>query len=852
MIGRRLGQYEVVAKLGEGGMGQVYRARDPRLGRDVAIKTSKEQFSARFEREARLIASLNHPNICTLHDVGPDYLVMELVEGESPRGPLPLATVVAYARQIAAALDAAHDRGIVHRDLKPANIKVTPQGLVKVLDFGLAKVVDAAGGSGDDGTTHAAETGIGSVVGTPAYMSPEQAAGRAVDKRTDIWAFGAILYELLTGARPFRGESATETIAAILQATPDLSRVPPPARPLLRRCLEKDPARRLRDIGDAMALLDDAPLVEPVRPARTRWLWPALAVVFAALAGLTWWAPWRHATPPITAKFQVVPPEGHTLWAYVVLSPDGRRLVFTAQGPDGRVRLWLRDLDALTMRPLTEITTADAYGSPFWSPDSRYIAYGDGNTLKRIDAAGAEPPVVITQMTGVLVGPGTWSRSGTILFTDRNVFLNGSKPDTSVWRVSASGGDAIPVVAAKGHTYALPWFLPDDRHFLYVEADADWFYVHVGSLDAAPDRQAPERIMRTGAQPIFVPSADSGRGWLVFMQQDTLVAQAFDPDRFTLSGDAIPLAARVAIRPTPGYGSFSMSSSGVLAYRQSGGVQLAWFDRQGHELNRVADPDFFGPIRISPDGHRGAIDNKRQIWLIDFDRGSPTRFTLDGDPSELPFWSASGTQIVFRSLRAKKFGFYVRAADGSGAERRICESEKERWIDDWSPDGRFILFNEYSPKGDVDLGMVPIEGGPPIPLLQTSFDEEYAQLSPNGHLLAYDSNSSQTGHFEVYVRTFSVKAGRPELGPEQIVSTGGGRRPLWRGGQLLFLSAGGALMSAAVQETPLHASAPVLLSQLPQLMHARFFDVDPTGQRVLLPAPAENPNTITVVTNWRK
>ena len=644
----------------------------------------------------------------------------------------------------------------------------------------------------------------------------------------------------------------TETIAAILQATPDLSRVPAQARPLLRRCLEKDPARRLRDIGDAMALVDDAPQVEPARPARTRWLWPALAVVFAALAGVTWWAPWRHASPPITAKFQVVPPQGHTLWFYVALSPDGRRLVFTVQGPDGRVRLWLRDLDALTTRPLegAEITTPGAFGSPFWSPDSRYIAFSDGDTLKRIDAAGAEPPVVITQKAGITIGPGTWSRSGTILFTDRNVFGIGSNPDAAVWRVSASGGDAMPIVAVKGRTFGLPWFLPDDRHFLYVELVPNAFDVYVGSLDAAPDRQASERLMRSGSQPIYVPLVDTGRGWLLFMQQDTLVAQAFDPDRLALSGDTIPLAAHVALRPTPGYGSFSMSSNGVLAYRQTGGVQLTWFDRQGRVLNRVADPDFFGALRISPDGRRGAIDNKKQIWLIDFERSTPTRFTLGSDPSELPFWSADGKQIVFRSLREKKFGFYVRASDGSGSERLISESEKERWIDDWSPDGRFILFNEYSPKGDVDLGMVPVEGGAPIPLLQTSFDEGFAQLSPNGHLLAYESG--QTGHIEVYVRTFSAQSGRPELGPQQMVSTSGGHRPLWRGGQLLFLNSGGVLMSAEVQETPLHTSAPVLLSQLPTLTNFRLFDVDPSGQRVLLPAPAENPNAITVVTNWRK
>ena len=423
-------------------------------------------------------------------------------------------------------------------------------------------------------------------------------------------------------------------------------------------------------------------------------------------------------------------------------------------------------------------------------------------------------------------------------------------PDVGIWRVSASGGDAIPMVAMKGHLFGVPWFLPDDRHFLYAELGLDAYDVYVGSLDAAPDRQARARIVRSGSQPIYGPPANSGPGWLVFVQQDTLVAQAFDPDRLALSSDAIPLAAHVAVRPTPGFGSFSMSSNGVLAYRQSGGMQLTWFDLQGHVLNRVADLDLSGALRISPDGSHGAIDSKKQIWLIDFERGTPMRFTLGSEPSELPFWSRDGKQIVFKSLRAKKFGFYVRASDGSGAERRICESERERWIDDWTPDGRFILFNEYSSKGDVDLGMVPIEGGNAIPVLQTPFDEEFAQLSPNGHLLAYDSN--QTGHFEVYVRTFSATAGRPELGPEYLVSTGGGRRPIWRGGQLLFLNAGGALMSAKVQETPIHASAPALLSQLPQLTHVRFFDVDPAGQRVLLPAPAENPNAITVVTNWRK
>jgi Tol biopolymer transport system component/tRNA A-37 threonylcarbamoyl transferase component Bud32 len=852
MIGRRLGEYVIVATLGEGGMGRVYRARDPRLDRNVAIKISKEQFSDRFAREARLVASLNHPNICTLHDVGPNYLVMELIEGESPHGPLPLATVVAYARQIAAALDAAHERGIVHRDLKPANIKVTPQGLVKVLDFGVAKVVDTPGGGGTDGTTHTADSGIGSIIGTPAYMSPEQAAGRPVDKRTDIWAFGAILYELLTGARPFQGATATETIAAILQSTPDLSRVPWQARALVTRCLEKDPARRLRDIGDAMTLVDDTPRIEPAKPMRSRWLWPALASLFAALAVVMWWAPWRHPVAPMTATFQIAPPAGNTLVVYVVLSPDGRRLVFTAQGPDGRMRLWLRDLDSLKTRPLehAEITTSSTFGSPFWSPDSRYIAFADGDTLKRVDAAGAEPSVVITKKPGVRVGPGTWSRSGTILFMDRNAFSSGSQPDVAIWRVPASGGEATPIVAVKGHIFGLPWFLPDDRHFLFVETGTSALDVFVGSLDTAPDRQQTARLLQSQSQPIYVPSATSTRGWLAFMQQDTLVAQAFDPDRMQLSGDPIPIAERVAILPTPGYGSFSISSTGELAYRQSGGVQLTWLDRQGRTLDRVADLDFAGALRISPDGRRGAIDYQKQIWLIDFERGTQTRFTLGSDRSELPFWSPDGTQIVFRSLRAKKWGFYVRASDGSGTERLIFESDKERWIDDWSPDGQFILFNEYSPNSDVDLGMIPVTGGAPIPLLQTPFDEGYAQLSHNGHLLAYES--SQTGHPEVYVRTFRATGGRPELGPDHLVSTNGGRRPLWRGDQLLFLSAGGALMSAEIQETPLRTSAPRLLSQLPSLPNLRFFDVDPTGQRLLLPAPAENPNAITIVTKWLK
>src|SRR5689334_9198081 len=455
--GSKLGVYEIVEKIGAGGMGEVYRARDPRVGRDVAIIVSAEKFGERFEREARTIASLNHPNICTLYDVGPDYLVMELIEGESPEGPLPLETVLHYARQIADALEAAHDKGVVHRDLKPGNIKITSSGLVKVLDFGLAKTAALAQAPSENSPTLSMdETKAGVILGTAAYMSPEQAKGRTVDKRADIWAFGVVLYEMLTGKRLFAGETLQETLAGVLKEEPKLDRAPAQARFLLSRCLEKDPKRRLRDIGDAMSLVQVAPPQTAGGP-RARLLPWAAAAVFALAAGIAFWAPWRVPPAAETTRFQMFAPENDGFGIYLVFSPDGRKLAFTAQGKDGRTRIWVRDMNAASPRLLPGTEIASGFGSPFWSPDSRYVAFADGNKLKKVDSAGNAPPVTMAEVSGT-VGQGSWSKEGVILF--------GGRGDSSpIRRVPDTGGDATPVTfvdrKAKETFHGFPFFLPD-------------------------------------------------------------------------------------------------------------------------------------------------------------------------------------------------------------------------------------------------------------------------------------------------------------------------------------------------------------------------------------------------------
>ncbi len=495
--GTRLGSYDIVALIGAGGMGEVYRARDSRLKREVAIKMLPEAFGrdaerlARFEREAQVLASLNHPNIGSIHELAESgtshFLVLELVEGQTladrlAHGSIALPEALRIARQIIDALDVAHEKGIVHRDLKPGNVMLTTDGAVKVLDFGLAKLGAADVGAPDGiGLTHSPTvlaSMTGTILGTAAYMSPEQANGKPVDKRADIWAFGAVLYEMLTGRRLFQGETLQETLAAVIKDEPDLTRVPAQVQPLLQRCLAKDPRRRLRDLGDAALLLDEAPRATAGSP-RLHWLWPAAAGVLGISAAVAMWAPWR--TPPALniTRFQVAPPERGEFGGSLRLSPDGRKLAFAAQGQDRRLRLWIRDMDSLTAAPLAGSEIKGQFGGAMsWSPDSLSLVFTDDNRVMKVDVSGSNPPITIARLPG-LVGESSWNSEGVILI--------GGIGQGPIWRIPEGGGDATPVtaLARSDSVHGFPSFLPDGRHFLYARAGAQspGFDVYVGSLD---------------------------------------------------------------------------------------------------------------------------------------------------------------------------------------------------------------------------------------------------------------------------------------------------------------------------------------------------------------------------------
>ena len=599
-VGDRLGPYEILAPIGAGGMGEVWKARDTRLDRIVAIKTSQAKFSERFEREARAVAALNHPHICALYDVGPDYLVMEYVEGKPLSGPLPIAQALEYAAQICDALGDAHRKGIVHRDLKPGNILVGKNG-VKILDFGLAKI-DPKQVPGQ-ATATIPLTEEGTVLGTLQYMSPEQLEGQEADARSDIFALGLVLYEMISGKRPFTGKTRTSLVASILKDQPQPLRALDPLTPaavdrVIATCLEKDPDKRwqsARDVGSALDLVSQvAPLPSaPARaPSRSRLAlagWMVAAIVLLA-AGLGAWRLWPKPAPPASVvRFEVPLPDKVTSSQYVTVSPDGQKLVLDAANSG----LWIRNLASLEWRLLPETQGA---GLPFWSPDSRFLGFAAGSELKKIDVTGG-PPQTLCELPGQVARTGAWGTDGTIVF-------NGS--NGSIWRVSAAGGIPTAVTSldtAHGETvHADPSFLPDGKHFLYLRyGGGGGLGAYLGSLDAKPAEQSKQRFLASQRAAYY---AD---GYVFFMRENTLMAQPFDTAKFQLKGDPVPVAEHVATSTTVGF--FSVSASGVLAYRegaQNVNSQLTWFDRQGKAVETSGQPAPFFGIQLSPDGKRAA------------------------------------------------------------------------------------------------------------------------------------------------------------------------------------------------------------------------------------------------------
>jgi Tol biopolymer transport system component/predicted Ser/Thr protein kinase len=833
--GDRLGPYEIVAPIGKGGMGEVYRALDPRVGREVAIKVSAEEFSERFEREARAIAALNHPNICQLYDVGPNYLVMELVEGVEPKGPLPLEEALPIAKQIVDALAEAHEKGVVHRDLKPGNIKMKADGTVKVLDFGLATVAQPSTTVPDPAnspTLTMAATQAGMILGTAGYMSPEQARGKQVDKRADIWAFGVVLYEMLTGKRLFQGDDITDTLAAVLRHEPDWEQVPAKVRRLLRRCLAKDPAKRLRDIGDVWELLEEVPQVVAAGGRAMAWKIAAGALAIVAL-GVSF-IHFREK-PPETPLLRatILPPENATA-DYInglglpALSPDGKRIVFGARSADGKAPLWVRSLDALTAQPLAG---TDGAIFPFWSPDSRFIAFFADGKLKKIDATGGP---ALTLADAPLGRGGSWSREGVIVFQPANT----AGP---LVRVSSAGGASSPLKTAQGR---LPWFLPDGQHFLYQVLGANPA-IRVGSLDGGETKM----VMEAGSNALYA------QGHILFLRDGTLMAQVFDPKRLVTTGEAVPVAEQIQTVLNSGtVGVFSVSETGMLAYRSGiafGGLQLTWFDRNGEQGAAVGEPANVVAFQFSPDRKSIAAEiqdrTNLDIWTYDVSRGLRTRLTFDPSTDINPVWSPDGRSIVFTSNRKGHYDLYRKSANGGGAEELLYADNLDKHPTSCSADGKSLL---YFTGGNPDLWVLPLTGGAkPFPFLQTAFVEVDGQFSPDGHWIAYQSNESQ--RFEIYIASF------PGPGGKRQISTAGGTIPRWRqdGKEIFYMGPDRRLMAAEVttQGGTLEAGqVRPLFGAANMTQGVPFYDVSADGQHFLLRTFPEQKagEPLTLVQNW--
>ena len=863
----KLGPYEILAPIGAGGMGEVYRARDAKLERDVAIKVLPDSVAqdperlARFEREAKVLASLNHPNIAHIYGVEERALVMELVEGESPKGPMSFDDAWKIGAQIADALEYAHEKGIVHRDLKPANIKVTPEGVVKLLDFGLAKAftgpaVQSAAPENSPTLTIGA-TQVGVILGTAAYMSPEQAKGKAVDQRADIWAFGVVLYELLAGQHLFQGDDVSEILAAVIKEAPDFSPVPRQARPLLERCLEKDPKKRLRHVGDIGLLLAAEAMAVPAQRQFGAVAWIAAGVMTAALAALAF-VHFRER-PPVqeVTRFQIEPLEKTTLVAAPpIVSPDGRRLAFVAT-EGGVTRLWVRSLDVLDARPLTG--TDGVGGNTFaWSPDSRSIAYFQGSKLRQVDVTGGPPQTVCDSPAGDRGS--AWGLGGEIIF---GIAAGG------LLRVSEAGGAPVPLTqsdAKRGETFhSRPSFLPDGRHFFYIRGGSPEVQgIYLGSLDVSPGQQTTKRLLVADGIAVYTPSADRRAGYVLFLREGALMAQPFDAKRLELAGSAFPIAESVGTNFQNSW--FSASTNGVLVYRTgagtaSGGSQLTWFDRSGKSLGAAGEPGAYQEVTLSPDGTRAAatrIDSSNSdIWLHEFARSTTTRLTFDPAPERLAAWSPDGKRLAFTAQRVVA-DLYQKPADGAGNEEVLFRSKDDKFLSDWSRDGRFLMYMQQG-AGGIDLWALPLQGErKPVAYLKSGFGAAEGRFSPDTRFVAFSSIAS--GNREIYVRTFPDASGG-----QWMVSRGGGAHPRWRsdGKELFYISAGSQMMSVDVSLTPtFKAGIPKALFPAPILggpgsTGSTHYDVTADGKRFLINSMNPETNTggkappITVVLNWQ-
>ena len=887
--GTRIGVYEVTGKLGEGGMGEVYRAHDTTLDRDVALKVLSEAFVAdpdrlaRFQREAKVLASLNHPNIGGIYGLEAagesQALVLELIEGPTladriATGPIPVDDALAIAIQIAEALDAAHQQGIIHRDLKPANVKLRPDGTVKVLDFGLAKAVTPEANSSASGESPTmsltlAETQMGMVVGTAAYMAPEQASGEATDKRCDIWAFGVVLIEMLTGTRLFDGKSIAHVMSAVLQVDPDFDALPVSlprsVATLLRRCLEKDPRRRLRDIGDAFVDLAGQQRVEAEEATQhvalggRAWLaYGAVALITgAAVAGGAAWMLRPTVEAPVS-RFDISAPglASNPISVPVALSPDGRNLVYTAVMEDGVRRLYQRQLDQLEAVPIRG--TEGAQG-PFFSPDGEWVGFwtfGEG-LLKKVSLTGG-PPTTLTPVSGYRWA--SWGTNGTIVF-------GGSVDGSGLWQVSDAGGAAqqIVTITDDANNYQTPHFVPGRNAVLFVSFAAGDRPPQVVAHDLDSGEQ---HVLLQGNSPQVIST-----GHLLVMREDSLWAVPFDSDRLQLMGEPVPVLEGIQINGI-GVGRLSVGANGTLAYVPGAGVtagqlstSLVRVDRDGVDTSITEiDGNAWYP-RFSPDGSRlafaiaqesGAAGNA-DLWVLDIERGTRTRLTFDDNNRFYPVWSPDGMQLAYGAGAGATNRILRTRADGSGDTETVLDIGERQFPMSWSPDGSALAMYKATAETGRDLYILPLEGdGAPEEFLATPFEDRGVSFSPDGKWLAYVS--AEAGRDEIYVRPY------PGPGGEIVVSNGGGQEAVWSpDGTELFYRNRNQVMVVEIDTTRgFGAEAPRLLFEGDFVQDNAAggggnpnFDIAPDGESFVMVA-SENGGgvgtaqvgTVTVVLNW--
>jgi len=873
--GTRLGPYEILAPIGAGGMGEVYKARDTRLERTVAVKVLPQHLSSspevrqRFEREAKTISQFSHSHICALYDVGregeTEYLVMEFLEGETladrlARGPIPIDQTLRIGVEILAALDAAHRSGIVHRDLKPGNVMLTKSG-VKLLDFGLAKLAAAPVSGVSQATSLPTAlqesqplTTRGTILGTFQYMAPEQLEGGEAEPRSDIFAFGCVLYEMLTGQKAFSGKSQASLIGSIMNSDPaPISSIQPmiPASldRIVKGCLAKEPEHRWSTAHDVMLQLQwiaeggslagvPAPVVAR-RKNREKLAWGLLAAALLAAAALAVGFVRRAPKPAPLVRFDVVPPPEVATMDVPRISPDGRFLAFDATDMEGKARIWVRALNSLTAQPLAG---TDGGVRPFWSPDSRYVGFIADGVMKKVDVTGG-PPTKICDAPGG--SDGTWSPAGVILW-------DGSGNDP-LYRVSAAGGTrsvAVALDTAKKETsVGWPQFLPDGKHFIYLvtgekpEDSAYW----IGSIDSKDKKMlAPAQTLVQYAPP----------GQLLFVRDRTLVAQPFDASALKITGEAVPLAEKIGT-DNVGLARFSVSGNGVLAYRtgETGG-RLLWRDRSGKELDTLGDPGDYANPTLSPSGDRLAFNltdprsGKGDIWIRDLARGVNSRFTLGAGNNVRPVWSPDASAIVFASDRGGAFDLYEKSAKGAGEEKLLLHSDDPKSPASWTKDGKYVAYSSRNAKTQFDLWALPTSGDKkPMPIAVSPFSEQSAMFSPDGRYVAYVSNES--GRDEIYVQTF------PEPGGKWQVSNEGGNDPSWRedGKEIYYRSPDQKLMAVEIHGgADFQAGVPQALFPIrirvgnPRNKYTPY----PDGQRFMIAAPlgrdAMSPTTI--VLNW--